>query len=338
MARPAKVGFPHVVLFAAAVASSWPARALAGEPPAPTHADKLFDEGRDAATRGDYAAACKAFDESLHYDYAVGTLINLGDCQEHLGHPAMALEYYEKAFARLSVTDDRMPLVQGRIDGLERRSARIEVRLGEGAPAETRITLDGEVLPPKKLATAQIVTAGNHVVIATAVGFRGSRQGISLREGEARTIKAWPGPPLETAVPTFVDTPPDTEAQRRESKARRMRVIGYTSVVVGVASLWVGSITGAFAIDRESLRRDNCSDSNVCNQTGYDAARSGSTFATVSTITIAAGALVTVAGIYLVLSNPPGPSSGPTRATGGATIVAPIAGGDTWGVGLRRSF
>jgi hypothetical protein len=289
----------------------------------------MFELGRQAATQGQYSTACNLFKESYRLDPAVGTIINLGDCEEHLGHPRDALAWYEKAFSRLSVTDDRMTLVQERIQALEKTGARLEIRTGAGAPAETKITLDGELVDPARLKTPILLPAGNHVVVATAVGYRGSRQGVSLKEGEARALQVWPGPPLEAAVPTFVEAAPDTGRRDREARASTWRTVGYSAGAAGVASLWVGSLTGLLALDRESLRAKNCSAENVCNQTGYDAAQSGKTLATVSTVTFLAGGVALGVGAYLVLSN---------RAGAAQTALVPNASQQGGGMSLLHRF
>ena len=309
------------------------------EPPARavTEADRVFELGREASVSGHFRLACQYFRESLRLDpTAVGTLINLGDCEENQGHPDVALAYYEHAFARLSVKDERLTLVHERIASLEKRAARLELRLGDGAPPETRVTLDGRALEAKELGVTLLLTAGNHLVVVTAVGYRGSRQGVSLGSGEARTLTVWPGPPLEEAIPTFIDDVHPT-AGEREGRARLVRALGFGALGLGVASLWVGSVTGLFALDREHLRRDNCNASNVCNQTGYDAARSGETFATVSTVTFAAGAAAVVGGLYLILTSRPAPTS-PSPVSTSSTLVEPVLVPRAAGLSLRHTF
>jgi tetratricopeptide (TPR) repeat protein len=292
-------------------------------------AERMFELGRQAATQGQYSTACNLFKESYRLDPAVGTLINLGDCEEHQGHPREALVWYEKAFSRLSVTDDRMVLVQQRIQALEKTGARLEIRTGAGAPPETKVTLDGELVDATRLKTPILLPAGNHVVVATAVGYRGSRQGVSLKEGEARALQVWPGPPLDEAVPTFVEAAPDNGRREREARASTWRTVGYGAGAAGLASLWVGSITGFLALDRESLRSKNCNAENVCNQTGYDAAQSGKTLATVSTVTVVAGGLALGVGAYLVLSN---------RAGSTQTALVPNASHEGGGMSLLHRF
>ena len=76
-------------------------------------AEALFIAGRDAALRGDYGEACAKFAESQRLDPASGTLINLGDCNEHLGLFASAWRYYREAVDRLRADK--------RVEGLKAR-------------------------------------------------------------------------------------------------------------------------------------------------------------------------------------------------------------------------
>jgi hypothetical protein len=158
------------------------------------------------------------------------------------------------------------------------------------------------------------VSAGGHILQVTAVGYRGSRQQVAVAAGTTKTIVVWPGPPLEATELALAteDDRADERARAAQSRARTLRTIGWVGLGAGVASLWVGSVTGVLAIDRESLRADNCDPSNACNRVGYDAAQSGSTLALVSTVTLAAGALATAAGVWLILSNPTAAPSGET--------------------------
>ncbi len=294
-----------------------------------SEAERNFGLGRQATALGQYSTACSLFKESYRLESAVGTLINLGDCEEHLGHPSLARDYYEKAFSSLSVTDDRLTLVKDRIAAIEKNAPRLQLRLGDGAPSGTKIKVDDDVIDDTKLATPILLAPGNHVVVVTGVGYRGSRQGVSLREGEARALTVWPGPPLEAAVPTFVEAAPTVTPEAREQRSTTLRTIGFVAGGLGLASIWVGSVTGLFAIDRESTRAGNCSTDNVCNRAGYDAAQSGKRLATVSTITLAAGLVATGAGIYLVFANP---------HTLQQTTLAPVAFPGGASFTLRRSF
>jgi hypothetical protein len=67
-----------------------------------------------------------------------------------------------------------------------------------------------------------------------------------------------------------------------------------------------GSITGIIALQKKNAMLDDCEHVNgsyACGPDGLDAASSGETFATVSTIAFAAGAVATGAGLWLILSS-----------------------------------
>ncbi|HEU4616168.1 MAG TPA: hypothetical protein VFS15_28920, partial [Kofleriaceae bacterium] len=54
----------------------------------PKESTRLFEEGRALAKQGKYEQACATFSRSLELERAPGTLLNLADCHEHLGHLA----------------------------------------------------------------------------------------------------------------------------------------------------------------------------------------------------------------------------------------------------------
>src|SRR5579863_8518518 len=81
-------------------------------------ATTLFQEGREAAKKGDYATACAKMEESFRLDPAVGTLLNLADCQEHMGHPASAWQRFREAADKLAPSDDRLVAVKQRLAAL----------------------------------------------------------------------------------------------------------------------------------------------------------------------------------------------------------------------------
>ena len=96
----------------AALALASPA---AAQKPPPSAADVHFRAGREAAKRGDYVTACAELRASEELDPAPGTLLNLGDCEEHLGHRVRAYELFTQARAALSDADPRAKIVQERV-------------------------------------------------------------------------------------------------------------------------------------------------------------------------------------------------------------------------------
>lgn len=283
MARSTKVIFAW--LFVAT--SAW------GADSAVDQADRLFNDGRRAADGRDYARACRLFEDSFRLDPAIGTLVNLGDCAEHLGDLERAFIAYRTAQARMLPDDDRAPRVRERLDHIEAHAAKLTLKLDD-APAGTAVTLDGAMVDPKS--SPLHVAKGAHVVLVTSVGFGGARYAITLGEGESRSLGLTPGSPLEAVLPT--------SANRAESHAPSWMIpTAATTLGLGAASAWIASLAGLVAIDRRDVQRASCNASNQCSQAGVDAARDGATWATTSTVMfIVSGALLAAGATLLTIS------------------------------------
>jgi hypothetical protein len=267
--------------------------AFAGEN-AGEQADHLFNEGRHTAETNDYARACKLFEESFRLDPAIGTLVNLGDCAEHLGEIERAFTAYKTAAARMTPGDDRAARVHARIDHIEAHSAKLSLKVDD-APEGTVVTLDGATIDPR---TSPIhVAKGAHVVLVTAVGFGGARFAITLGEGESRALSLTPGTALEAVLPTTTLTHDESHGP---SWALPTAIV---ALGAGVASAWVGSLAGVVAIDRRDVQSANCDASNRCTQAGVDAAHDGATWATTSTAAfVASGVLLAAGGTFLAIA------------------------------------
>ena len=300
MARSTKIAF---ALFFVAFAT----QARADD--AVTQADRFFKEGRQAAQRGDFASACRHFEESFRLDPGVGTLINIGDCAEHLGDLERAYQNYRTAYARMPESDDRAARLRSRIESIEQKSAKISLRTDD-APEGTVVTVDGNVVDPKK--GPRHVTAGAHVVLVTAVGRRGTRYNVTMSEGEVRSLHATPGDVLEAVLPTSL--PPEHQ------KTSWTRPAGIVSLGLGAATIWVGSLAGMMAIDRRDVQHVSCNVSG-CTPAGVDAAHDGATWADVSTVTFIAGGALVALGATLVIVSLSSPKKTISVGLGGPGFV-----------------
>ncbi len=291
MARPAKVAFAAIAIACALVSSP----AVADN--AVAQADRLFKDGRRAAERGDFAQACRNFEDSFRLDPGVGTLINIGDCAEHLGDLERAYSSYRTAVARMSESDDRAPRVRSRLDAIDQHAAKLAIHLADGSPQGTVVTVDGSVTDAKT--TPLHLAKGKHTVLVTAVGYRGARYEFEVGEGEIRALNVSAGAALEAELPTGAPTEsaPTGETSRG---ATWMKPVSIAALGVGVASLWVGSLAGLMAIDRRDIQRASCTPQG-CTQAGVDAAHDGATWATVSTATFIAGGVLVAAGATLLV-------------------------------------
>ncbi|HEX7602055.1 MAG TPA: hypothetical protein VF316_10635 [Polyangiaceae bacterium] len=262
----------------------------------PSEADRIFDQGRKAAEGGDYPEACRLFASSFRLDPAIGTLLNLGDCSHHQGLLQEAFDYYDAARSRMKDSDDRLPLLRDRMRRLEQDGGRLSLHLTRAAPPGTVVTLDDVVFDAKRSAPYR-VSKGPHVILVTAVGYRGSKYTIDVAAGETKSFDIGPGEELEMVLPGAAATDVPTG-----SPGRALRIAGFAALAAGVAGVWTGSIAGVVALERKGVQSRNCDAQNVCNVQGFDAAQGGARWATVSTVAFAVGAGVAALGaVFLVL-------------------------------------
>ena len=90
------------VLAVLAVATS-PARADK------TEATKLFEQGRALLVAGKVEQACPLFEKSFALERAVGTELNLADCDERLGHLADAWRMFDDAATQSERSGNTVP-------------------------------------------------------------------------------------------------------------------------------------------------------------------------------------------------------------------------------------
>src|SRR5438552_14501087 len=109
----------------------------------PATADALFRAGREAADHGDSATACARFGESYRLDPAVGTLLNLADCEVALDRLADAWEHYRRVADALDPTDERAAFVTARLGSLAPRPPKLMLSVRNGSPPSTEVARDG---------------------------------------------------------------------------------------------------------------------------------------------------------------------------------------------------
>ena len=293
-----------VLVLLVALAATGVARSAASETTRdPIAAEALFREGREQAKRGDFAAACPKFAESLRLDPTPGALFNLADCEERTGKLATAWLHYTQLSQQLPPGDDRLAVSREHMGALEPRLPRLTVSLAKDAPGSAVASRDGVSLGAGSLDSALPVDPGHHVVVASAPGFADRSFEIDMKEGETRTVVVTPGAPRVV----------------RRAEASGTSGFGWVLTGVGIASIGVGAVTGVMVLGRKSTFEAHCVQ-KVCDAQGLDAASSGKTLSAVSTVTVVAGAALVGAGMYLVLT---------AREDGTTTSLAatPLVGG-----------
>jgi hypothetical protein len=291
-------------------------------------AEALFDSARSDVARADYTHACPKFAESQKLDPAVGTLINLADCEEHLGHLTAAWQLWRQAVEELALDDPRRATVVGRRDAIDARVPRLTLRFAPGVPPGTTVRRDDVELPTSLMNVAVPVDPGEHVLETSAPGRVPARQTVRLVEGAREAVllgvgTATPPAPSPSSSTAAADAP---KAPATNDGATQ-RWLGWTAIGVGAIGIGVGAGTGLAAIGKKQEKEDGCFPANVCKPNGASANDAGRTFATISTVSFIAGGAFAAAGIYLVLTAP--------RSK---TAIAPMAVGSGAGAIMMRSF
>lgn len=279
-----------MLLFAPSVAHAQPRDRAA--------ADALFQAARAEFERGEYASACEKFAESNRLDPAPGTLLNLSLCLEKVGKVASAWEGYRQVAEQLR--DERVDFASKRFAALETRLPWVTVTLPEAAPSGTRVFRDGIELGSAALGVALPMDPGPHTLRVHSPGYLEAATDFTVDEGERKQVVAnlgpkepKPEPKRKAPVPIESNPPPPVEAPDQ--------TFAWIAGGIGVAGITTSLVTGAVAISNRNTVRDRCVD-RVCDDEGLDAASSGKTFATVSTITGVVGFAGLGLSTYLFLS------------------------------------
>jgi hypothetical protein len=266
-------------------------------------AETMFNQGRTALEKGDYAAACTYFRESDRLDPAPGTKLNLADCEEKRGRIATAWELFRAALQDLPASDERHPIATQRAAALEKRLPKLTMTLAQGAPANTSVK-DGDVeLGSGTFGVALPLDPGKHRLVVSAPGHEPKTFDVELSENENEKIEVAPGASSSGSAGT-AGAATSAELDTGAPSGGGKKTLGYVLGGIGVLGLAVGTVTGIMVLGKKSTAEDHCDDAlRVCDQTGKDANDSGRTLGPISTIGFAVGVVGLGAGTYFILSS-----------------------------------
>jgi hypothetical protein len=262
-------------------------------------ADTLFHDARALVLSGDFAHACPKFAESEKLDPAPGTLLNLAECEEHLGHLIEAQEHYRLAASGFPKKDQRREICATKSAALDGRIAHVTLRLAPDVPEGTVVKKDDVSVAAADLGQPIATNPGDLSVVVTAPGHESKSYPLTVKEGDATDLTLQVGPvgaePQTQGPKTVVVEKP------QETASSPLRPIGITVAVVGVVGLGVGIVTGIMAIDRANTVKTHCNTmTNICaDQEGLSASQDGQVLAPLSTVTIIAGGVLAALGAVL---------------------------------------
>jgi hypothetical protein len=265
------------------------ARAAPGDPAA---AETLFRDGRARSEAGDFTHACPLFAESLRLDYALGTLLNLASCEEHVGSLSRAWGHYAELVERLPPDDERREVARERAAYLDHVVPRLTIVVSVAAPPDTRVTCDEIELRGPSLGVALPVDEGEHMIAVDAPGRATKRWEVRLGLGDRRVVVVVPGDPV-------VRVAPPAPAPSTSGVPTAAWIVGGA----GVASLAVGTYFGARALAKRSDSDALCTGDVCRDSAGPQAYDDAKTFSRVADVTLGLGLVAVAAASYLFLSS-----------------------------------
>jgi len=287
--------------------------------------EKLFVDAQEALKAGRVSEACTKFAESNRVDPQLGTLLNLAACHEKDHKPTSAWSEYTRLVDLATKAGDA-----GRADYARKRAAALAPALPQmtlhppKTATITEIAIDGQSIGRSALMTSVPVDPGAHV-LALHAGDRTWTQRVTIADTGTTTIDVSEPPPESVKPPprdNVVQPPPPLV--QPEAHASPLRPAGIIVAGVGLASVVVGSIFGAFAMGEQPTITAQCDGNFVCSGDGLSAANRAKAEATVSTIGFIAGGVLVALGVTLFFVG------GPSKAKTTSAHVTANGIGVTW--------
>jgi hypothetical protein len=259
----------RTLVFAVVVASLGGARAARADDWATPVAVDLFNEGKQAEARGDYATACSKFAESAKVEVRVGTLARLAQCEERRGLTLAARAHWEQAADLAdSQHDPRAEHARQEFARVDAEVPKLKLVLADAPPGLT-ITLDERHLDASALGTPLPVTAGEHKIGAEAPGKRSFATSVLTTSNGAVTVVAInlgevppPASTAESAVlavagplaaPSSAERPPASPHPWSPQKSFALAAGG-----LGVLAIGIGTYFGLRSFSRWSSAKEQC--------------------------------------------------------------------------------
>jgi hypothetical protein len=275
-------------------------------------AESLFREAREDMKRAKPEQACPKLEESYRLDPSIGTLLNLGLCEQQLGHVATAWTKLRQFADAAPAGDPRLALAREKIGELEKSLPKIRILTTPDAGPAT-IALDGIELRNASLGVALPVDPGDHLVLITVPTGESKQTRVHVSIGETVDVSLSapePRPLVEPTLPPVVAPPsapappalvalPKPNIPALAPRRKTERTLAYVAGAAGTAGLLTSGIFGALALQEKGVVAQHCS-AHICrDQIGIDAARAGSRNETIADVAFVAGALTWAAGAVL---------------------------------------
>ncbi|MFO0666888.1 MAG: hypothetical protein U0174_23255 [Polyangiaceae bacterium] len=283
---------------------------------ADSDAQDLFVRGRDLREKGDLAGAVTLFRKANSLaPNRLGSLRNVAECEEQLGHYASSRRAWlelkrqlltnrdakyetwskdaEDAAARLlpKVAQLTLEVTVKRPDG----EGPVMASQGQGGGVE--ITINGEALPLALAATTLDRDPGHFDIRVAGKDVEApATQSLDLTAGASKTVK----------LRVVLKPPPPPDAPVFIEHMHPRRVAGFVTLGFGAASLIASSVT--FALRQGALGdlETACPkyETQPCPRSASSAVSKGETMSTLTTVFLISGGVLAATGLTLVLASP----------------------------------
>lgn len=297
-----------------------------------SEADVLFEQGRVLLDAGKYPEACAKFEQSMAKDpRAVGTLMNLGLCNERSGKVATALKLFHEAFDRASEANlaGTKKDAEAEISKLSPTVPHVAVvRRAAPLPGE-KLVVDDAVIP---IDTKDLtLDPGPHTVTLAAPGHLPFETKLAIAPASNTTLEL---PALHVPAETVVT---------RTTSPRR--TIGKVATFAGIGVVIAGSAVAYYAhrdYDKLFVDPDGSGPKlaacgayppidgvPTCDAGGQSRSERDSNLSTGGFVVAGVGAAAVATGLVLWLTAPDETSQ---------TTITPLAAPSTVGLTLSRTF
>jgi hypothetical protein len=305
-----------------------------------SEAKDLFSHARDLRKAGDCGQAVPLFRRAYTlYPQGLGTLRNIAECEEQLGHFASSRRAWLDLKRALIAQATPNPDYHNWDTEADEAATRLKPKVAElyvditlktpdsEGPANDKsgvdLVINGENLGPSLVGVPIDRDPGTYTVRVQTADAAPAEQPITLAAGDNkhmsfRLVKTPKPKPGEGTMP-----PPgaDSDADARHTR----RNIGWILTGVGGAALITGGVTLLLRQSAKSDLEDKCGgDIGNCTYANKSEAQNvadrGKTMSTLTTIFGIGGAVFVAAGVTLVLINP-------TNVSSGGLQVTPTVGG-----------
>jgi hypothetical protein len=284
-----------------------PRGARAEDPPAAAaDAQALYDRAMAVLAEGRVEAACSMLDEVLRLQPdAIGAKVAAAECAARAGRLVTALTRYTALEGEATRAGQwaRLAHVRARMEALRARAAYLSLVVPDEVKAVRglQVRVGGVLIDSARLGERIPVDRGSYPIEVTAPGRVPLTGTVDIdSDGVTYTMTVL----MPNPIPPSVPSPPPQAAPAASAEVRRRSPIpGGVVLSAGITALIVGAATGGAALSTAAALKRTCLDS-VCPPSQMGTGQQANMLATMSTAEIVAGAVVTAAGITLLVLRP----------------------------------